>query len=396
MCPQIKLQLDRDPEWALLEAVVLDGVACPFPSIESIVSVHDINWGKVIEYSLLHTLLPMVAKAMVKRFHIPGANPRYDCMPTFIGVQFDYTWLSNRHKIMVVREAMRPVISALEQAEILYTFRNGFVFEDSLYGGDGAREFDLKVELMVNPDSLEEVEKMLKSMGLTHGAAYLAESENTPHSRQENVAIPLQRGPLCSFVVETGNSLFPFVDLDVATSFKWSSSESGIDFEPVLHCRERIRLRGLDGSEIEAYGLDPINDFIFAALHLFCDAWFAQKDAKPQQNVNLMRFADVLRLAQVHRRVYENGVLRARLEQAGALRPIAWTMTHLDRTFGTDICEWMSLTGVADEAYLSSAYDPIRGKCSWRGTMRDRLWKTAQDEPIVYTDPDREVAPLIG
>ena len=89
-------------------------------------------------------------------------------------------------------------------------------------------------------------------------------------------------------------------------------------------------------------------------------------------------------------------MLRARLEQAGALRPIAWTMTHLDRTFGTDICEWMSLTGVADEAYLSSAYDPIRGKCSWRGTMRDRLWKTAQDEPIVYTDPDREVAPLIG
>jgi hypothetical protein len=381
----IELTRDRDPEWTLIEAIVLDGVCRTSPTIEEIVAAHDIGWGRVIEYALLHKIMPMVSKAMASRFHIPSINTRYHHMPNFVGGHFASAWLANRHKVRVFRQAVAPIITALDQQGIPYVCTKGFVFEHTIYGGDGSRNFDTDVDFLVHPDASGEVERTLKGLRYQQGFADPIKGEIHPHARKDVMTYALHRDHLLPFVLSTGDKVFPYVYVDVACSFTWAGDSNSLDIGDALARRSLVTLPALGDAAIDAYRFAPTEELIFTALHLFREAWF-DRWARIQQDVNMMKFSDVLRVFDANRAHYVCGDFRRHLEGSGILRPFAWVMTHLDRSLGTDLCGDMMLTGVVDEPYLHSAHDPARGTRRWRGTMRDRLWNPARQDFFVDVD----------
>lgn len=381
----IELTRDRDPEWLLIEAIVLAGIGATSPSIEEIVAQHEIRWGRVIEYALLHKIMPLVSSAMAQRFHIANINTRYQHMPNFVGGHFASAWLANRHKVRVFRQAAAPIIAALDSRAIPYVCTKGFVFEHTIYGGDGSRNFDTDVDFLVHPDALSAVERVLKDLRYQQGFADPIKGEIHPHARKDVMTYALHRDHLLPFVLETGDEVFPYLYVDVACSFTWAGDSNSLDIGEALARRSPVQLPALGATVIDTYRFDRGEELIFTVLHLFREAWF-DRWARMQQDVNMMKFCDVLRLFHANRQYYACAEFREHLQSSGILRPFAWVMTHLDRSFGTDICEQMRLTGVVDESYLFSAHDPAKGTRRWRGTMRDRLWNPARQDFFVDAD----------
>ena len=91
------------------------------------------------------------------------------------------------------------------------------------------------------------------------------------------------------------------------------------------------------------------------------------------KDVNLSKFADVIRLWRVHGESMRRAGLTNRLEEFGLIEPVVWVLEHLDRTFGSSIVREINLQGRVSEEYLASARASGGRLHQWKGTMRERL-----------------------
>lgn len=106
------------------------------------------------------------------------------------------------------------------------------------------------------------------------------------------------------------------------------------------------------------------------------------------KDVNLSKFADVIRLWRVHGESIRRTGLTDRLEELGVVEPVGWVLEHLDRTFGTAITREINLQGRVTEEYLMSARASGGKLRQWRGTMRERL--QSKDRHRLFARPDGE------
>jgi hypothetical protein len=118
--------------------------------------------------------------------------------------------------------------------------------------------------------------------------------------------------------------------------------------------------------------LCAVHQFLDTTLHLFREAWIEWWLDK-EQDVDLMKFGDVIRLWEAHGAQIVTGGLRDLIAECGVLEQVAWVLEHLDRTFGLETTAALGLQGQVTEEFLASTATSGPTTSVWRGGMRKRL-----------------------
>ncbi|HCT79605.1 MAG TPA: hypothetical protein DGG94_16745 [Micromonosporaceae bacterium] len=351
-------------EWSLLEATVRAGAdPSKLPDFDSTLAQNDIDWGELIEQALRHKLLPLIA------LHLT-AEPVRNRIPWPIRLHLDRSLAVNRHFLGIYRHTAARVVEALAQAGVTTAGTKGIALESTIYGADGSRYMN-DLDFMVQAHDRVAAVESLERIGFVVGDYNAGRKAVVPHSRREEVIYRLNPDHIPIMALTTGDTIAPAVRLDIAYSLTWARSEYDVPVSAAFATLTEQAIPGVPGTNLPV--LAPDFQFIFTALHLFREAWLDRwLGDGDDQDVNLAKFGDVLRLWQMHGDGLAIGLL-ATIEQFDLVRPMAWVTEHLDRLFGTSVTAAAGLSGRLDETMLSAAYAPGGGLRHWKGTMRDRL-----------------------
>ncbi|HEY4271564.1 MAG TPA: nucleotidyltransferase family protein [Candidatus Udaeobacter sp.] len=345
------------PEWAILELLtrgIVDDTEQQM--IRDLLLTDTLNWGEVLEQSLRHKMLPMLAHQII------SAGLRFD-VPTSIYMHLESALEWNRCQIEVFRRETVRVAQGLASCGIHFVVTKGIAFESTLYGGLGTRYMN-DIDFMIAPRDRETV------MSAMQGLGFRPFFEWAKDPRREEISSRLNPDHLPKLAREIDQPGARTVQVDVANSLTWTKSPFAVPVEEALEDRVEQPVPGMPGVSISCFR--PIYQFIFTVLHLFREAWL-QKFVDFGTDVGLMKFGDVIRLIERNHDELADGALMQIMEAHNVTHPVAWVLRHLDETFHTHTLELLTLEKDGDEGLLrsqmqSSAYVRASGQ-----SMRARL-----------------------
>ena len=122
------------------------------------------------------------------------------------------------------------------------------------------------------------------------------DSINAP-TRKEIILHQLNPDHLFLFGTRTNDPMVHYVMVDVANSLTWTNCPFDV---PLEYAFKDILYQSIPGyPDVELPSFVPLFQFLFAILHLFREAWL-ERWMSVGKDVNLSKFADVIRLWQVH------------------------------------------------------------------------------------------------
>ena len=351
-------------EWRLLELVSLgletEGTAIEF---DEILQNPRLDWGEVLDQALRHKVIQLLA-------HTVAAQRAWASLPRFLSEHLRETLRVNRHRIRLYREAAVEIATVLRQRDLRFACTKGIALESSVYLGEGER-YMVDIDFMIEPHAREVVTSVLKELGYELGYHDWRRGYLHRFTRPELIAYRLNPDHLPPFVRSTDDALVSHLHVDFACSLTWTQCEYQPSVAEALAdvCYQPVP--GLTGREIPI--LNTHYQFIFTILHLFREAWKEQW-LDLEQDVNLIKFADVVRIWRRGEATLRTTEFRARLEYEKIVEPVAWVLVHLDRTFGTSLARTLELDQRVSPQFLNSAAGLAGAtRRQWRGTMRDRL-----------------------
>jgi len=353
--------LEFGPEWALLELLCL-GLTEPEQQqmFGDLIRSGDLNWGELMEQALRHKMLPMLAvyttSDEIEEF-IPGYMLSH--LQTILDV--------NKQKIIIFRKAAVEIVKALGERGVRFVFTKGIIFESTLYGGNGGRVLS-DIDLMIAPKDRDIVTEALNDLGYKIGKFDWKTNSIKPHARKEMMIYQLNPDHIPIFIKLIDDSVVRCIYIDVANSLTWTRSPFDVPVEIALEDISYQPIPGLQGVQLPSFS--PIFQFIFTILHLFREAWFESAG----YNVNLAKFSDVIWLWRTYHTIFKIDDFKQTLEKYRLIGSVFWVLEHLDRTLNTSIISALGLDGRLAEEWLGRAYATGGGMCSWKGTMRDRLY----------------------
>lgn len=123
-----------------------------------------------------------------------------------------------RRCVCFMREQLVKIVDKLEQGNVPYMLLKGSVLSnisDEAYIYDDGERASNDIDLLVKPDGITAVSKVLRRLGFVQGV-YDAETNSIKKfSRAEIVKRRMSRGELAPFVKKTKNKEFPFIEVDV-------------------------------------------------------------------------------------------------------------------------------------------------------------------------------------
>lgn len=353
------------PEWAILELLCL-GLTSPAEksSFEELIMSRELSWGELLEQAIRHKILPLLA------YHTTSSTFE-ELIPRFVWRHLHETLRFNRYKTIVFRREAARLIEALQQQDVVFVNTKGIVFESCIYGGNGSRNLDLDIDFMILPKYRDTVCDIVDKLGYELADYDWASNKTKPHSRKDLMIFKLNPDHLPAFTLLTGDTLVPGIQVDFANSLTWARSPYEVPIEIALENRCFQPIPG--HTHIQMPSFTPEFQFVFTVLHLFREAWF-ERWVNAEQDVNLLKFGDVIRLWRTYESNLKSGKFIGMLQKFEIVEPILWVLEHLDRTLGTVIVDSLGLQGQLDEEWLSSAYVTGGGVRTWQGTIRERLF----------------------
>lgn len=352
---------DLGPEWALLEAVAAGAAteedAARFA--ERLASGR-VDTAELVDQAMRHKMvfhLERFLEAHGLEWRLPS-GVSYG-LPLLLG--------ANRYRTSLLRREAARIAAALHDEGLPFAYTKGIILESAVHGGDGGRAMS-DMDLMIEPAGRDRVPRVLEALGYRTGHFHRSRGEVVPLDRKSAVMYTLHPDHLPHFARATGDPVVPYVAVDVANSLTWFDSPWQV---PVGPCLERARPHPLPGVDAAVPALDPATHFLFTALHLFREGWF-ENSIQSGTDVSLAKFSD-LHHAWAAWGPEIRDELRAMLDRFGLHEPVLWVLEHLDRTFGTGVCEDLGLAGRVTEEWLHSAKPGTGPLLHWRGTMRQRL-----------------------
>ena len=357
----IRPDLSLGPEWAILE-LLGRGVDDPEGPLAELLRHPELSWGELLEQALRQKLFAMLA------YHVTSEEHR-SVPPKPIRRHLERGLDLNRHAVDLLRLEAARIATALEGAGVVAVATKGITFESTLYGGLGTRPL-LDVDFMIRRDDREAVLAVMDQLGFESGLFDWRQRRVVPLSRRDLITHRLNPDHLPNFARPSGDPVVRHLYVDFANSLTWTSSPYEVPVEEALAERRLQPIPGVDGVELPCF--TPEYQFVFTALHLFREAWF-ERWMEADQDVNLMKFGDLVRLWERERESLSRPELVELLEGYGIVGPVVWVLEHLDRTLHTSIVAALGLQERVTEEWLTSAYKSGGQLRQWRGTMRQRL-----------------------
>ncbi len=356
------MDLAFGPEWRLLEVLCAADPSAELPAeVPILLQTEGFRYGELIEQGARHKILPLVAHALTR-------PPVASTLPYFIRRHLHVTRDVNRHAIARFRVEAARVVDAVAARGAPIVATKGMSFESTAWGGLGAR-FMNDADFMVASAHHAEVNAALDELGFVVGRYSLDTERVEPFDRRQMVGYRLSPDHIPARAKAIDDGVLHAVHVDVASSLTWTNAPWQVPIEDALASPITVPLPGLDRG-IPA--MAPCYGLLFTVLHFFREAWF-DKWLSFEQDVNLSKFADILRFVAHHgpRGDLTNFAEVVRVSDTG--RPVGWVLTHLDRVFATNISAELGIPHETDEAWLASARGPDGEARAFRGSMRERL-----------------------
>jgi len=349
-------------EWAVLELLCLGlGTPARRDDFERLICGH-LDWGELLEQALRHRMLPMLAHAVVE-------NGLGKSVPLRVAEHLRNVLALNRYRREVWFHEAARVTAAFSGAALPVAARKGAAYEPTLYGGNGSRWLG-DLDLLIRPEDADRVGDVLERLGYEKGLYDDDRDVVIPFERAELMKYRLSPDHLPTHTLVTGDAFVPVLEVDCATSLTWTRAPHHVPVEDVL---ASVEARPVDVSPpVTVPSASPVYQFLDTVLHLFREAWFEWWLDK-EQDVDLMKFGDVVRLWDAHGAELAGGSFRELLEQYGVVEPVCWVLEHLDRTFDLANVEQLGLVGRVDEDFLASAAATGANVPVWQCDMRTRL-----------------------
>ena len=345
------------PEWTILELLargIVDDLERQL--VRELLLTETLNWGELLEQSLRHKMLPMLAH------HIISAGLRFD-VPTSIYMHLESTLEWNRCQIEVFRAETVRVAQGLAGRGIRFVVTKGMTFESTLYGSLGTRHMN-DIDFMIAPPDREAVMRAMQALG------FRPFFEWAKDPRREEISSRLNRDHLPKLAREIDQPGTRIINLDVANSLTWTKSPFDVPIEEALESPVEQPVPGMPGVSIPCFR--PKYQFLFTVLHLFREAWL-QKFVDFGADVGLMKFGDVIRLIDRDRDELTDGALLRTMETHNVVDAVAWVLRHLDETFHTRMLELLAIEKYGDEELLASQMQSSGYVRASGQSMRERL-----------------------
>lgn len=358
----------HDDEWLVLEALCLD-VTTAAGRQKFAGQVHPgLDWGYLLDQSLRHRMLTLLARTIVDL-------RLTDRLPLRVAEHLRGVVALNLHRRSVWYATAGRVLKALSDNGIAVAARKGAAYESTLYGGDGSRWLG-DIDLLILPEDRDRAAALMPALGFETGIYDFDLDKVVPFERSELIKYRLNPDHLPTESITTGDPLVPVIEVDFANSLTWARAPYSVPVDEALEDVTWHRVPGF--AELSVPVPRAEYQFVDTVLHLFREAWFDWW-LEMEQDVDLMKFGDVVRLWRAH-----EPELIARvpaITRASAIEePMSWVLTHLDRAFGLDIAGPLGLAGVATEQFLASAGNDRQGARTWSGDMRERLRASRRSE----------------
>jgi hypothetical protein len=361
-------------EWRLLELLTL-GCRSDERRAEFDVHLRDphLQWGRLLELAVRHKMLGLLAETIAE-------GPSWDAVPGMVAEHLRDNWRISQHRLRLYRTLAVEVTSALRDRSVPVACTKGIVLASTVYRGRGERYLG-DVDLMVHYADGERISSLLHEMGFQHGYVERTSGQVHRHSRKEMIAYRLNPDHLPPFVKTIDDVVFSTVQIDVACSFTWARSEYQIPIDDALKEVVDVEVPDTGGRVIPSLGTEYM--FLFTVLHLFREAWVGNW-VESGQDLNLMKFGDIIRLWDTFRPQLLAGKLHSLLDRFNLAAPVAWVLVHADRTFGLDIAASLRLDDAVTEDFLSSAGWHEGGQpVTRRGSMAE--WLSSTNRPELFS-----------
>jgi len=360
------------PEWQLLRLITLGLVKDDEQSeFEQLVCRSDLRWGEILEQSIRHKLIELLAYELEKA-------ELWDALPGVLGEHLRETLRISRHRIKIYRQAAVEIAATLREWGVRVACTKGIVLEQILYDGKGQRPLG-DIDFMISPEDGKTVTAALNHLGYEHGYLDQSTGKIKSFTRRGLIGYSLNPDHLPAFVKNVDDPVLTHVHADFACSLTWTQCQYQIPMSEVLADIEFI---DVPGGVIPA--LNPHYQFIFTILHLLREAWVLTW-VDLGQDVNLVKFADVIRFWQRFNDGFATAEFRRLLRDLQIEEAVAWVLVHTDRTFGMNIAEKLQLEGKVSEDFLASGSPRGGQQVRWRGTMSDRLQSKNRRDLLVQS-----------
>lgn len=351
------------PEWKILELVSF-GLETDRDRTEfdEILKNEHLDWGEILYQALRHKVLYLLA------FNVVSRN-RLGNLPRFLGAYLSEALRVNRHRIKLYRKEAVRVAKSLEERCLRFACTKGISLESTVYEGKGER-YMADIDFLIKLEDEEIVTAIMKELGYELGY-YDWKTGNIHHfDRRELISYRLNPDHLPTFVRVLDDSIISHIHVDFACSFTWTQCEYQV---PVSKALSDVLYQPVPGVTVQRIPvLSSPYQFLFTILHLFREAWI-DKWLDLEQDVNLIKFADVIRLWRYRQDTLDTDEFRELLKSLEIVEPVAWVLVHLDQTLGTSIAKALEVNRCVSQDFLNSAGNLEERQRRWRGTMRDRL-----------------------
>lgn len=364
------------PEWALLELLCLGLITEEERNaFMELVKSGSLDWGILLEQSLRHKMLPLLA------YHTIMAEPE-QTVPRRVQDHFRTVIDLNRHKRTLWYPEADKIIRFLGQRGIQVLGRKDVAFESRLYSGNSSRRFG-DIDLLIAPQDREGVLAALPDLGYQPGLFDWKTQQLAPIPRQHLMIFRLNPDHLPVHSRLTGDPMMPYLEIDFANSLTWHGSEYDVPMDVAMAEISYEPVVGFPDMQIPC--MTPPFQFISTVLHLFREAWF-ERWLEWEQDVDLTKFSDVVRLWRAYEDVLATNTFTQMLEDFKIVEPMVWVLEHLDRTFHMNIVASLGLDGRVNEDWLFSGRASGKNLFHWQGSMRERLYTKNRQTLFVQSE----------
>ncbi|KJK51695.1 hypothetical protein UK23_06180 [Lentzea aerocolonigenes] len=354
--------IGAEAAWKLVALSSIHDVAADMPDVDVDEILAEVDWDVVLVRAMRHRLMPRLADLLIR-------SERMAATPKPIRRALVLALNTNRFTCAATTRETSEVVAALQAGGVAVACTKGVVFQQSLYGGFGGRDFR-DIDLMIQESDKQTAAEILLSIGYeAHLELDLLTNTTVTRSRRELMMYRMFPDHLPHFARPVEGHIMPFHDVDVCFNFTWHGAGWNIPMNEVLAELDTVEVRAGE----ETFGLPSLSapyDFLFVATHIFRETWFERKISG--EAIRLGQFADLWRLWQ---RLDDPArkTVAALIDRYGVAPPIAWACHHADGVFGSRIADGLGLGDYCDSAWLRSIGAVDGSYLEWHGDMREWL-----------------------
>lgn len=269
-----------------------------------------------------------------------------------------------------------------ELNEIPYAVIKGAVLSERIYGSPAMRKSG-DIDLLISPDDLDVVKRILKNHGGVQGC--VSGDKIIPYTRAELVYQKTYTHQAAAFVKATDNRICPFVNVDVNLDIYWGESKVHADMREFLSHTETTELYN-----VKFKRLSPVQEFISLCMHHYKDLNSLYLLAGSSINLSLFSDMDGY-LVRVKPDAKE---LRNACDKLGVTGYITFCLWHTNCVFPSEITEeYLKIFPVCEAEDLIERIGLCEDEYkTLRGGISKRLFDDAfaQELDAMLTESDRK------